>query len=75
MKNLLHNLAPPNTWVTFFASLAVVGVGCLLFGRVVDSPPLRTVGFWLLIPNLVVGMLLLLVVVPLIAMSRDRPPP
>jgi hypothetical protein len=54
------------------ALVAVVGIGCQLLGAVTGSSLLQEVGFWLLAPYLVAGLLLLVVLIPVLIMKNRQ---
>ena len=70
MKRFLQSLSGPETWIQFFTLLATAGLGCMVLGEVIGSAVLQSAGFWLSVPLLASGLLLLGLLGPLLLVQR-----
>ena len=70
MKRVLQGLIAPNLWVTVFALLAVIGLSCVVLGGLIQSSPVKQIGFWLLVPFLFTGLTVATVIIPLLVAKR-----
>jgi len=65
MNRVLENLKSPNWWVALFSVFGIAGLVCFGFGR-------KQLGFFLLLPILIGGLVLVCIVIPILIFSNRK---
>jgi hypothetical protein len=72
MRQRIRSLAAPSIIVAVLGFVAVVGIGFQLLGIVTQSAHLRILGFLLLFPYLIAGVLIIVLVIPLLLWKQNE---